>query len=61
MNCQVCKIETSKYTCPACGMKTCCLRCVKSHKDQFSCSGSLNKTKFIPLSKFSDSNLLSGK
>lgn len=45
--CGVCQIEEFKYTCPACGMKTCGIDCVKRHKKQYDCSGIVDQTKFL--------------
>lgn len=40
-------------------MCTCSLRCVREHKDLYECDGERNKTRYISLNKFNDSNLLS--
>lgn len=46
--CGICQEEKPKYTCPACGLKTCLLTCVKRHKKQMECSGQVDQTRFIP-------------
>ncbi|KAG2732378.1 hypothetical protein G9P44_004795 [Scheffersomyces stipitis] len=45
--CAVCHINNFKYTCPACGIRTCCIVCVKRHKKQNECTGVVDKTKFV--------------
>ncbi|BAU02448.1 hypothetical protein LR48_Vigan10g058800 [Vigna angularis] len=57
--CEECKSNPWKYTCPGCSLHTCSLPCVKSHKDRTGCSGKRNQTLFVPLSKFDDNILLS--
>ena len=49
----------SKYTCPACQVKSCSLACITAHKQKTSCSGQRNKTKFIPISKYNLNHLMS--
>ncbi|SCU88431.1 LAFA_0E12662g1_1 [Lachancea sp. 'fantastica'] len=44
MNCSVCLLEPARYTCPKCGKKTCSLACVKAHKAQDNCSGTVSST-----------------
>nr|XP_054769939.1 box C/D snoRNA protein 1-like [Lytechinus pictus] len=57
--CEMCKQEPSKYTCPRCLIKTCCLSCVKTHKSQRGCSGVRDKTAYVPIKKFTEDHLLS--
>ncbi|RMX56490.1 hypothetical protein pdam_00014929 [Pocillopora damicornis] len=57
--CAMCCEDTARYCCPTCAKKTCSLRCVKSHKMKFQCSGVRCKTKFISLDNFKCSNLQS--
>ena len=38
VRCVVCDAE-AKYRCPGCDRRTCCLACVKKHKELFGCSG----------------------
>ncbi|CAG9324568.1 unnamed protein product [Blepharisma stoltei] len=45
MACIMCK-EPSKYKCPGCLSLTCSVKCVKSHKTKYSCSGMPDKTKY---------------
>lgn len=56
-NCEVCAVESAKYTCPKCELKTCCLNCVNIHKKELECDGVRNKVKFIPLQRFSNLEL----
>ncbi|KAK8860228.1 Box C/D snoRNA protein 1 [Tritrichomonas musculus] len=57
MLCQVCGKHESKYTCPACQIRSCSLECVKRHKAEKGCSGIKPKTTYVPLDKM-DSNML---
>lgn len=57
MLCQVCGKNESKYTCPACNIKSCSLECVKKHKEQTGCTGVKPRTTFVPLEKM-DSQML---
>ncbi|CAH1126376.1 unnamed protein product [Ceutorhynchus assimilis] len=52
--CEVCGFHDAKYTCPRCEVKTCSLKCNKIHKLEVECNGSRDKTKFLPLNKFSN-------
>lgn len=60
----MCQSNPFKYRCPACAIQTCSLACVKNHKVVKNCSGTRDKTKFVPVAKFdqldfaSDLNLL---
>ncbi|WVQ71015.1 hypothetical protein IAR50_000540 [Cryptococcus sp. DSM 104548] len=49
--CKVCSAP-AKYTCPRCSYTTCSLACVKSHKQNDSCSGVRDPAKFVPLNQF---------
>lgn len=44
--CSICHVNTPKYQCPACGIKSCSLDCCVKHKVQKSCSGLVDPTKF---------------
>ncbi|KAI1343828.1 hypothetical protein F5Y15DRAFT_179730 [Xylariaceae sp. FL0016] len=46
--CTICHIQTPKYKCPRCGIRTCSLACVKKHKNWSSCNGERDATVFIP-------------
>ncbi|XP_065665946.1 box C/D snoRNA protein 1 isoform X3 [Hydra vulgaris] len=58
VQCEVCLKQDSKYTCPACKMKTCCLFCSKKHKNIKNCSGEREKVKYVARSDFNDMHLL---
>lgn len=58
-SCEVCGNENAQYTCPRCELKTCCLECVKIHKKELDCNGDRDKVGFVPMSKFTNLNLLS--
>ena len=56
--CCICKSRDVKYRCPECQLRTCCLDCVKKHKDVFSCSGKREKTLFVKMSDFDQKEFL---
>lgn len=58
-NCEVCGENSAKYTCPKCEVQTCCLKCVRIHKKELECDGIRDKTKYVPISKFTNLDLLS--
>lgn len=47
------------YTCPKCEVKTCCLSCVTIHKKELKCDGIRDRTKFIRVKDFTNTDLLS--
>lgn len=57
--CEVCGFHDAKYTCPKCEVKTCGLQCNKIHKLELECDGIRNRTKFVPLNKFTNFDLSS--
>ena len=57
--CQVCTKKESLYRCPACFTLTCSLKCCQMHKATSGCSGKRDRTCFIALNKFTDSDLKS--
>ncbi|XP_056633513.1 box C/D snoRNA protein 1 [Diorhabda sublineata] len=57
--CEVCTIRNGKYTCPRCEVKTCSLKCNRIHKLELECNGDRDRTKFVPLNKFSNLDLVS--
>ncbi|KAK7084542.1 Box C/D snoRNA protein 1 [Halocaridina rubra] len=57
--CSVCIANLAKYTCPSCKIKTCSLSCVKTHKDDTSCSGVRSKTAMIHKEDMDNLTLLS--
>lgn len=59
--CQVCKTADWKYTCPRCLTHTCSLTCAKHHKFEATCSGIRDKTSYVPLRQYNESNMMSGK
>ncbi|CAH0699408.1 unnamed protein product [Spodoptera exigua] len=58
-DCEVCGKNKAKYTCPKCEVKTCCLDCVRIHKKELECDGIRDRTKFIRIKDFTDTDLLS--
>ena len=60
--CFICKRNRAKYRCPRCETVTCSLICCKAHKRlKGYCDGIRDKTKFVPMEKFSSMELTSGK
>lgn len=59
--CQVCQLVDWKYTCPRCHTHSCSMTCVKRHKQDSDCSGIRDKTSYVPLHKYNESNMMSGK
>uniref|UniRef100_A0A1Y1M1X0 Box C/D snoRNA protein 1 n=1 Tax=Photinus pyralis TaxID=7054 RepID=A0A1Y1M1X0_PHOPY len=58
-SCEVCARNEAQYTCPRCEVKTCCLACAKVHKQELECSGIRDRTKYIPINKFTNLDLSS--
>ncbi|KAJ2946762.1 hypothetical protein O0L34_g12826 [Tuta absoluta] len=58
-DCEVCGSNQAIYTCPKCEVKTCCLTCVTIHKKELECDGLRDRTKFIRMKDFTDTDLLS--
>lgn len=57
--CEECRQNPSKYKCPGCSIRTCCLSCVKAHKEHTACTGKKQYNDVVPLSFFNDNLLLS--
>ncbi|KAI9492863.1 hypothetical protein BDB00DRAFT_411451 [Zychaea mexicana] len=57
--CQICGINSHKYTCPRCAMQTCSVDCVKRHKNEKECSGERDKTHFVTRDQYNYSHLMS--
>lgn len=55
----MCGKNEAKYTCPKCEVKTCCLQCVVIHKKELECTGIRDRTKFVRMKDFSNTDLLS--
>uniref|UniRef100_A0A914Z4J4 HIT-type domain-containing protein n=1 Tax=Panagrolaimus superbus TaxID=310955 RepID=A0A914Z4J4_9BILA len=51
IDCQLCGLVKSKYTCPKCSFRTCSLPCVKLHKEANNCDG--QRKPFEVVKKFS--------
>lgn len=60
VQCLVCRESEAKYKCPACGMQTCSLPCVKRHKMESSCSGKRPRSEQVPIRQFNDDVLHKG-
>jgi len=59
LQCEMCCNNPSKYTCPCCSIKTCCLDCVNEHKKATGCTGKRNHSSFLSVSQMSDNTLQS--
>lgn len=57
--CELCGEVQWKYKCPRCGRRTCCLACVKKHKEETGCNGVRDKTAFVKMKDMNDMHLLS--
>ncbi|CAF0828852.1 unnamed protein product [Didymodactylos carnosus] len=57
--CIMCKLNTIKYTCPRCQIKTCSLDCCLKHKKHFKCNGQRDRVSFKSLTDMNDLDLLS--
>ncbi|KAI8047319.1 hypothetical protein BDF21DRAFT_303251, partial [Thamnidium elegans] len=57
--CHLCKKNDWKYTCPRCLVHSCCMTCVKQHKLDTECSGIRDKTSYVPLREYNESNMMS--
>ncbi len=58
INCLICKLHESKYKCPRCQIRTCCLNCVREHKKIFKCSGVRDKFSKKALKDFSENDFV---
>ncbi|KHC65801.1 hypothetical protein MGE_02107 [Candida albicans P75010] len=45
--CTICHENKSKYTCPACEIKTCSLSCYNKHKYERDCTGKVDSNKYL--------------
>ena len=45
--CQICEKKKKKYKCPACGIFTCSLICIRDHKIMKKCSGIYKQERFL--------------
>ncbi|KAI8378490.1 hypothetical protein BD560DRAFT_297507, partial [Blakeslea trispora] len=57
--CQLCQTHNWIYTCPRCLIHTCSVDCVKQHKQNSECSGVRDKTSYVSLQKYTESNMMS--
>ncbi|CAO1302541.1 unnamed protein product [Diamesa tonsa] len=57
-NCEVCDLNSAKYTCPKCEIKTCCLNCQKIHKKELECDGIRDRTKYKPLKQMTSMDFM---
>src|ERR1700689_5122991 len=52
LQCLVCLSRVAVYTCPRCSIRTCSLPCSTTHKTRTGCSGVRDKTKFVPMNRY---------
>ena len=56
--CAACRRNEPKYTCPACGARTCSAACVKAHKSADRCDGKRReKFEFVPKEALTETHL----
>ena len=51
--------NSSKYRCPKCEVRSCSLGCVQRHKAEAGCDGVRDRVKYLPVSKFTDLDVVS--
>ncbi|PLW15707.1 hypothetical protein PCANC_11816 [Puccinia coronata f. sp. avenae] len=56
--CIQCNQAESKYTCPACSVRTCSLGCSNQHKLDRKCSGKRNRVEYVQLNHYSWGRLM---
>ncbi|KAH9062793.1 hypothetical protein EDB87DRAFT_1558653 [Lactarius vividus] len=56
--CIVCSSRVAIYTCPRCAIRTCSLPCSATHKTHTGCSGVRDKTKFVPLNRYTHGTMM---
>lgn len=49
--CKCCQ-SPARYTCPACGAKTCSVDCVRQHKTTTGCTGKRDRIAFVPTAEY---------
>lgn len=57
IKCMICNIHPKAYKCPRCHILTCSLVCCKTHKVSTGCSGQRDRTEYLPIKEFKESNL----
>ncbi|KAL3700571.1 hypothetical protein R1sor_018593 [Riccia sorocarpa] len=57
--CEECYEHESKYRCPGCGIRSCGVQCIKSHKERTQCDGKRKRTEFVGINAFNDNWLIS--
>lgn len=55
--CGICSKEPSKYKCPSCSIQTCSLECVKLHKKEKNCLGTVDPAKFLSWKQLSEGSV----
>ena len=57
--CGICEKNKFNYKCPRCYMLTCSLDCCKQHKVQYSCNGQRDRTSYLSIQQFTESQIQS--
>ena len=57
LKCMICNIKPKAYKCPRCHVLSCSLWCCKAHKAASGCSGQRDRTEYLPIKEFKESNL----
>ncbi|KAI9466921.1 hypothetical protein BJY52DRAFT_32492 [Lactarius psammicola] len=58
LQCVVCSSHVAIYTCPRCAIRTCSLHCSTAHKTRTGCSGVRDKTKFVPMNRYTHGTMM---
>ena len=58
LQCLVCSSRVAIYTCPRCATQTCSLPCSAAHKTRTGCSGVRDKTKFVPMNRYTNGTMM---
>lgn len=58
--CQICAEKIARYRCPACGIQSCSLPCIQTHKERTTCTGKRTRASrtFTPASRLNEEILL---
>lgn len=59
IRCMICHLNPKVYKCPRCSILTCSLACCLSHKKSMECTGQRDRTEYVPVKEFRESNLRS--
>lgn len=57
--CMICKVKKYSYKCPRCAALTCSLECCRLHKIEMDCNGQRDRTNYVSIQQFTESQLKS--